>query len=48
MCLARLLMKQGCRDEARDMLAEVYSWFTEDFDTVDLKDAKLLLDQLAT
>ena len=37
----------GGVDEARAMLAEIYSWFTEGFDTVDLKDAKALLDQLA-
>jgi adenylate cyclase len=45
--LARLLAKQGKRDEARTMLAEIYGWFTEGFDTADLKDAKALLDQLA-
>jgi adenylate cyclase len=44
--LARLLAKQGHRDEARAMLAEIYNWFTEGFDTADLKDAKSLLDQL--
>ena len=44
--LARLLAKQGHRDEARTMLAEIYNWFTEGFDTPDLKDAKTLLDQL--
>jgi class 3 adenylate cyclase/tetratricopeptide (TPR) repeat protein len=44
--LARLLAKQGKRDEARAMLAEVYGQFTEGFDTADLKDAKALLDQL--
>jgi predicted ATPase len=44
--LARLLAKQGKRDEARTMLAEIYGWFTEGFDTADLKDAKALLDQL--
>ena len=44
--LARLLDKQGRRDEARAMLAEIYNWFTEGFDTVDLKDAKALLDEL--
>ncbi len=48
MSLARLLAKQGHRDEARTMLAEIYSWFTEGFDTADLMDAKALLDQLAT
>jgi predicted ATPase len=44
--LARLLGKQGRRDEARTMLAEIYKWFTEGFDTADLKDAKALLDDL--
>ena len=44
--LARLLAKQGQRDEARAMLAEIYNWFTEGFDTPDLKDAKTLLDEL--
>ena len=46
MSLARLLAKQGRRDEARAMLAEIYGWFTEGFDTADLKDAKALLDEL--
>jgi predicted ATPase len=46
MSLARLLAKQGQRDEARAMLAETYGWFTEGFDTADLKDAKSLLDEL--
>jgi predicted ATPase len=44
--LARSLAKQGRRDEARTMLAEIYGWFTEGFDTADLKDAKALLDEL--
>ena len=44
--LARLLAKQGRRDEARTRLAEIYDWFTEGFDTADLKDAKALLGQL--
>jgi len=44
--LARLLAKQGKRDEARAMLADIYNWFTEGFDTADLKDAKALLDEL--
>jgi predicted ATPase len=44
--LARLLAEQSRHDEARSMLAEIYNWFTEGFDTVDLKDAKALLDQL--
>jgi predicted ATPase len=46
MNLARLLAKQGKGDEARTMLAEIYNWFTEGFDTADLKDAKALLDEL--
>ena len=45
--LARLLAKQGRCDEARRMLSEVYAWFTEGFDTADLKEAKALLDDLA-
>jgi predicted ATPase len=45
--LSRLLDKQGRRDEARRMLAEIYGWFTEGFDTADLKDAKALLDALS-
>ncbi len=44
--LARVLVQQGHRDEARAMLAEIYNWFTEGFDTADLKDAKALLDEL--
>ena len=44
---APLLTKQGKRDEARAMLAEIYNWFTEGFDTADLKDAKALLDELS-
>jgi len=44
--LARLIAKQGHRDEARAMLAGIYNWFTEGFDTADLKDAKALLDEL--
>jgi predicted ATPase len=44
--LARLLAKQGRRDEARAMLAEIYGWFTEGFGTADLKDAQALLDEL--
>jgi class 3 adenylate cyclase/tetratricopeptide (TPR) repeat protein len=47
MSLARLLAKQGRRDQARATLAEIYNWFTEGFDTADLKDAKTLLDELA-
>jgi class 3 adenylate cyclase/predicted ATPase len=44
--LARLRRDQGRRDEVRDLLAPVYGWFTEGFDTPDLKDAKALLDEL--
>jgi predicted ATPase len=44
--LARLLAKKGKRDEARTMLVEINGWFTEGFDTSDLKDAKVLLDEL--
>jgi len=44
--LARLWQQQGKREEARQMLAEIYGWFTEGFDTADLKDAKALLDEL--
>jgi predicted ATPase len=45
--LARLWTKQGKRAQARDLLAPVYAWFTEGFDTADLKDARALLDELA-
>jgi len=44
--LARLWQQQGKRQEADDLLAPVYNWFTEGFDTADLKDAKALLDNL--
>ena len=44
--LARLLAKQNRSDETRTMLAEIYNWFTEGFDTIDLKEAKALLDKL--
>jgi predicted ATPase len=47
MSMARLWRDQGKRDEARDLLAPVYGWFTEGFDTRDLKEAKALLDELA-
>jgi predicted ATPase len=46
--LARLWRDQGKRKEARDVLAPIYNWFTEGFDTPVLKDAKALLDQLAS
>jgi hypothetical protein len=41
-----VLATHGKGDEARPMLAEIYDWFTEGFDTADLKDAKALLDEL--
>ena len=44
--LGRLKRDQGKRDEARDPLAPVYGWFTEGFDTLDLKEAKALLGEL--
>jgi predicted ATPase len=47
MSLARLLAQQGQRDEAHTMLAEIYGWFTEGFDTRDLQDAKSLLAELS-
>jgi len=45
--LAKLLGNTGRRDEARTILAETYGWFTEGFDTADLKDAKVLLEELS-
>jgi predicted ATPase len=45
--LSRLWQQQGKRAEARQILAEVYGWFTEGFDTPDLQEAKVLLDELA-
>jgi predicted ATPase len=47
MSMARLWRDQGKRDEARELLAPIYGWFTEGFDTLDLKQAKALLDELA-
>jgi len=47
MSLSWLWQQQGKKDEARQMLAEVYGWFTEGFDTVDLQDAKALLEELS-
>jgi predicted ATPase len=44
--LARLWQQQGKHQEAHDLLAPVYGWFTEGFDTADLKDAKALLETL--
>jgi predicted ATPase len=48
MSMARLWRDQGKRDEACELLAPVYGWFTEGFDTLDLKEAKALLDELAS
>ena len=45
--LARLRSDRDRRTEARDLLAPVYGWFTEGFDTRDLKEAKALLDELS-
>ena len=45
--LVALWSKKGRRHQARDLLAPVYGWFTEDFDTPDLKEAKALLGELA-
>ena len=46
MSLARLKRDHGKRDAAHDLLAPVYNWFTEGFDTLDLKEAQALLDEL--
>jgi predicted ATPase len=46
MSLARLWQQQGKQPEARELLAEIYGWFTEGFDTADLQDAKALLEAL--
>jgi predicted ATPase len=47
MSLARLWERQGKRTDARELLAPVYGWFTEGFDTADLQEAKALLEMLA-
>ena len=47
MSLSRLWQQQGKRDEARELLAPIYSWFTEGSDTKDLQDAKALLEELS-
>ncbi len=47
MGLARLWRKQGKQDEARQLLAEIFGWFTEGFDTMDLRRAKTLLEELS-
>ena len=46
MSLARLWQQQGKRTEARELLAPIYGWFTEGFDTADLQEAKALLEEL--
>ena len=46
MSLSRLWQQQGKRDAARELLAPIYHWFTEGFDTADLQEAKVLLDEL--
>jgi predicted ATPase len=47
MSMARLWRNQGKREEARELLAPVYGWFTEGFDTLDLQEAKKLMDELS-
>jgi hypothetical protein len=47
MSLSRLWQQQGKKKEAHRMLAEIYGWFTEGFDTKDLKEARALLSELA-
>jgi predicted ATPase len=46
MSLARLWHQQGKRQEAHDLLARIYGWFTEGFDTADLQEARALLEEL--
>ncbi len=46
MSLSRLWQQQGKKAETRQRLAEIYSWFTEGFDTADLQEAKVLLEEL--
>ena len=48
MSMARLWRDMGKPQQARELLAPIYSWFTEGFDTLDLKEAKALLDELHT
>jgi predicted ATPase len=47
MSLARLYQNQGKQEEARTLLTQIYLWFTEGFDTKDLREAKALLDELS-
>jgi predicted ATPase len=44
--LSRLWQQQGKKDEARQLLSDIYGWFTEGFDTKDLQEAKTLLEEL--
>jgi predicted ATPase len=46
MSLSRFWHQQGKRQKAHDLLAEIYAWFTEGFDTADLQEAKALLEEL--
>jgi predicted ATPase len=48
MSLSRLWQQQGKREEARELLAGIYGWFTEGFETADLKDARALLEALSS
>jgi len=48
MSLVRLWQRQGQRAEARELLAEIYGWFTEGFDTADLREASTLLEELSS
>jgi len=47
MSLSRLWQQQGKKEEARQLLSEIYGWFTEGFDTADLKEAKAFLEDLS-
>jgi predicted ATPase len=47
MSMARIWRDQGKRQQARDLLAPVYGWFTEGFDTLDLREANTLLEELS-
>ena len=47
MSLSRLWQRQGKRDAARQLLAPIYGWFTEGFDTADLQEARVLLEELS-
>jgi predicted ATPase len=47
MSLSRLWQRQGKKKKAHKMLAEIYGWFTEGFDTKDLQEAKVLLEELS-